>query len=125
MRGGGRGVRRRQRARRLQEASKPITAGDVAGRAGCGPGRASVPITAGTRRPCRTLPGDEVRRAPASQPKNPCSERRERGTARALRAEVNVHGWGRVGMREGMEGHENMGRERIRRAKLQGAFWSI
>ena len=28
-------------------ASKPITAGDVAGRAGCGPGRASVPITAG------------------------------------------------------------------------------
>ena len=28
-------------------ASKPITAGDVAGRAGCGQGRASVPITAG------------------------------------------------------------------------------
>ena len=34
-------------------ASKPITAGGVAGRAGCGPGRASVPITAGTRGPGR------------------------------------------------------------------------
>jgi hypothetical protein len=55
-------------------ASKPITAGDVVGRACHGPGRASVPITAGTRRPGR----DEVRRAPASPPKNPCLERRER-----------------------------------------------
>ena len=45
-----------------------------------------------------------MRRVPASRPKNPCSERREEGTARALRAEVNVHGWGRGGMREGMEG---------------------
>ena len=32
-------------------ASKPITAGDVAGLAGRGPGRPSVPITAGKRRP--------------------------------------------------------------------------
>jgi hypothetical protein len=32
-------------------ASKPITAGDVAGLASRGPGRPSVPITAGTRRP--------------------------------------------------------------------------
>ena len=85
-------------------ASKPITAGDVVGRAGHGPGRASVPITAGTRRPGRARPGDEVRRVPASRPKNPCSKRRERGTARALRAGVTAHGWGRVGMREGMEG---------------------
>ena len=38
-------------------ASRPITAGDVVGRAGHGPGRASVPITAGTRRPGRALPG--------------------------------------------------------------------
>ena len=67
-------------------ASKPITAGDVVGRAGHGPGRASVPITAGTRRPGRARPGDEVRRVPASRPKNPCSKRREEGAARALRA---------------------------------------
>ena len=52
-------------------ASKPITAGDVVGRADHGPGRASVPITAGTRRPGRARPGDEVRRVPASRPKNP------------------------------------------------------
>ena len=38
-------------------ASKPITAGDVVGRAGHGPERASVPITAGTRRPGRARPG--------------------------------------------------------------------
>ena len=44
-------------------ASKPITAGDVVGRAGHGPERASVPITAGTRRPGRARPGDEVCRA--------------------------------------------------------------
>ena len=86
-------------------ASKPITAGDVVGRAGHGPGRASVPITAGTRRPGRARPGDEVRRVPASRPKNPCTKKREReeGAARALRAGVTVHGWGRGGMREGME----------------------
>ena len=83
-------------------ASMPITAGDVVSRAGHGPGRASVPITAGTRGPGRARPGDELRRVPASRPKHPCSERR--GTARALRAKVNVHGWGRGGMREGMEG---------------------
>ena len=50
-------------------ASKPITAGDVAGLASRGPGRPSVPITAGTRRPGRTRP--------ASRPKNSCSERSE------------------------------------------------
>ena len=38
-------------------ASKPSTAGDVVGRAGHCPGRASVPITAGTRRPGRARPG--------------------------------------------------------------------
>ena len=52
-------------------ASKPITAGDVQGRAGHGPERASVPITAGTRGPGRVRQRDEVRRVPASWPKNP------------------------------------------------------
>ena len=58
-------------------ASKPITAGDVAGLASRGPGRPSVPLTAGARRPGRTRPGAEVRSSPASRPKNSCSERSE------------------------------------------------
>ena len=59
-------------------ASKPITAGDVQGRAGHGPERASVPNTAGDEAPGPgPAGGDEVRRVPASRPKNPCSKRRE------------------------------------------------
>ena len=46
-----------------------------------------------------------MRRVPASRPKNPCSKRRERGGNRTRAARrVTVHGWGRGGMREGMEG---------------------
>ena len=53
-------------------ASKPITAGDVQGRAGHGPGRASVPLTARDEAPGPgPAGGDEVRRVPASRPKNP------------------------------------------------------
>ena len=93
-------------------ASKPITAGDVQGRAGRGPERASVPITAGDEAPGPgPAGGDEVRRVPASRPKNPCSKggEREERTARALRAGVGACGWGRGGMREGMEGLINFG----------------
>ena len=67
------------------EASWPITAGDVVGRAGHGPERASVPITAGTRRPGRARPGG--RGAPcAGSPaqESLLEEEREEGTARAL-----------------------------------------
>ena len=104
-------------------ASKPITAGDVVSRAGHGPGRASVPITAGTRGPGRARPGDEVRRVPASRPKNPCSKRRERERSRARAARrVTVHGWGRGGMREGMEGLKISGSKRVKRAKMRSAF---
>ena len=67
---------------------------------------------------------DFVRSVPASQPKNPCSKRRERGTARALRAGVNAHGWGRGGMREGMEGLKILGAGRVNRTGKQSAFWS-
>ena len=66
-------------------ASKPITAGDVVGRACHGPERASVPITAGTRRPGRARPGG--RGAPcAGEPaqESLLEEEREEGTARAL-----------------------------------------
>ena len=65
-----------------------------------------MPITAGDEAPGPgPAGGDEVRRVPASRPKNPCSKRREgERTARALRAGVNARGWGRGGMREGMEG---------------------
>ena len=86
-------------------ASKPITAGDVQGRACHGPERASVPITAGTRRPGRDPAGG--RGAPcAGEPaqESLLEEEREGGTARALRAGVTARGWGRGGMREGMEG---------------------
>ena len=75
------------------------------GRAGHGPERASVPITAGTRRPGRARPGG--RGAPcAGEPaqESLLGEKREVGTARLLRAGVNVHGWGRGEMREGIEG---------------------
>ena len=105
--------------------SKPITAGDVVGRAGHGPERVSVPITAGTRRPGRARPGDEERLVPASRPKNPCSERREGGAARALRAEVNVPGWGRGGMRRGMEGLKISGAKRVKWAEMRAAFGPI
>ena len=65
-----------------------------------------MPITAGDEAPGPgPAGGDEVRRVPASRPKNPCSKRRERGGNRTRAARrVTVHGWGRGGMREGMEG---------------------
>ena len=86
-------------------ASKPITAEDVVGRAGHGPERASVPITAGTRRPGRARPGGRGAQC-AGEPaqESLLEEEREGGPARALRAGVTAHGWGRGGMREGMEG---------------------
>ena len=104
-------------------AFKPITAGDVVSRVGHGSGRASVPITAGTRRPGRARPGG--RGAPcAGEPaqESLLGEEREGGTARALRAGMTAHGWGRGGMREGMEGLKILGSTRIKRAKAQSAF---
>ena len=67
--------------------------------------------------------GDEVSRVPASRPKNPCSKRRKRGRSRMRAARrVTVHGWGRGGMREGMEGLKILGSKRVKRAKTQSAF---
>ena len=107
-------------------ASKPITAGDVQGRAGHGPERASVPITAGDEAPGPgPAGGDEVRRVPASRPKNPCSKRREKGGSRARAARrVTEHGWGRGGMRAGLEGLKISGSKRVKRAKMRSAFWT-
>ena len=69
--------------------------------------------------------GDEVSRVPASRPKNPCSKRRERERSRARAARrLTVHGWGRGGMREGMEGLKISGSKRIKRAKMRAAFWT-
>ena len=68
-------------------ASKPITAGDVRGRAGHGPERASVPITAGDEAPGPGPAGG--RGAPcAGEPaqESLLEEEREEGAARALRA---------------------------------------
>ena len=103
-------------------ASKPITAGDVAGRAGCGPGRASVPITAGDE---ASVPGTAGGRgAPcAGEPAQEFllqEERLREGTTHALRAGVNAHGWGRGGMHEGMEGLKNIrDKDVVNRPKLQ------
>ena len=84
----------------------PITAGD----------EASVPGTAGGRgAPCAGEPAQNSLLK---------GEREGEGNARALRAEVNAHGWGRGGMREGMEGLKILGAGRVKRTDMQSAFWS-
>ena len=72
----------------------PITAGDEAP----GPGPAG-----GRGAPCAGEPAQE----------SLLEEERGEGTARALRAEVTAHGWGRGGMREGMEGQKKIGGESV------------
>ena len=67
------------------EASWPITAGDVAGRAGHGPGRASVPITAGARRPCRSRPGTRCAVCRRAGPRIPAQREKKRGSCGVLR----------------------------------------
>ena len=94
-------------------ASKPITAGDVAGWAGCGPGRASVPITAGTRRPCRERPGTRCAVRRRAGPRIPARRGERRSRKRAARR-VNVHGWGRGGMPGG--------RGRAKKIERRGGF---
>ena len=86
-----------------------------------------MPITAGDEAPGPgPAGGDEVRRVPASRPKNPCSKRRERERSRTRAARrVTVHGWGRGGMREGMEGLKISGSKRVKRAKMHSAFRPI
>ena len=97
-----------------------------------GPGRSrpgeSVRADHGGGRGARAGPGrwDEVRRVPASRPKNPCSKRRERGRSRTRAARrVTEHGWGRGGMRAGMEGLKISGSKRVKRAKMRSAFGPI
>jgi hypothetical protein len=58
--------------------------------------------------PCRSRPGDEVRRAPARRPMKPCTESGEERSGRHAASGVSAPGWGRGGLHEGQGRAENM-----------------